>query len=85
MALRCRERAPSTTSISEVNDSSITLSASESNAGGNGNAERFRGFEIDHEGKLARLLDREIAGLGANKDFATEVPAWRKPVHEVAG
>jgi hypothetical protein len=61
--------------ISEVNDSFDTSSASDSNAGGNGNAERFRGFEIDHEGKLARLLDREIAGPGANKDFATYVPA----------
>jgi hypothetical protein len=29
---------------------------------GDGNFERFRGFEIDHEGKLARVLDREIAG-----------------------
>jgi hypothetical protein len=38
---------------------------------GERNAERFRGFEIDHEGKLARLLDREIAGPGASKDLAT--------------
>ena len=26
---------------------------------------------IDHEGKLARLFDLEIAGPGASKDFAT--------------
>ena len=31
---------------------------------GNGIAERLRGFEIDHECKLARLLDREITGPG---------------------
>ena len=48
---------------------------SDSNAGGNGNAERFRGFEIDHEGKLARLLDREIAGPRASKEERHLVPS----------
>ena len=38
-------------------------------------AERFRGFEIDHEGKLARLLDREIAGPGASKEERHLVPS----------
>ena len=57
--------------ISEVNDSFDHLVGERQQCRGNGNAERFRGFEIDHEGKLARLLDREIAGPGASKDFAT--------------
>jgi hypothetical protein len=56
--------------ISEVNDSFDHLVGERQQCRGNGNAERFRGFEIDHEGKLARLLDREIAGPGASKDFA---------------
>jgi hypothetical protein len=53
--------------ISEVNDSFDHLGGERQQCRGNGNAERFRGFEIDHEGKLARLLDREIAGPGASK------------------
>jgi hypothetical protein len=57
--------------ISEVNDSFDHLVGERQQCRGNGNAERFRGFEIDHEGKLARLFDREIAGPGASKDFAT--------------
>jgi hypothetical protein len=57
--------------ISEVNDSFDHVVGERQQCRGNGNAERFRGFEIDHEGKLARLLDREIAGPGASKDFAT--------------
>jgi hypothetical protein len=31
--------------------------------GRHGNAERFGGLKIDNKGKLARLLDRKIAGL----------------------
>jgi hypothetical protein len=57
--------------ISEVNDSFDHVVGERQQCRGNGNAERFRGFEIDHEGKLARLLDRKIAGPGARKDFAT--------------
>jgi len=57
--------------ISEVNDSFDHVVGERQQCRGNGNAERFRGFEIDHEGKLARLLDREIAEPGASKDFAT--------------
>jgi len=57
--------------ISEVNDSFDHLVGERQQCWGNGNAERFRGFEIDHEGKLARLFDLEIAGPGASKDFAT--------------
>jgi hypothetical protein len=57
--------------ISEVNDSFDHVVGERQQCRGDGNAERFRGFEIDHERKLARLLDREIAGPGANKDFAT--------------
>jgi hypothetical protein len=34
-----------------------------------GNGERFGGLEIDNEGKFARLLDREIAGLHAMQNF----------------
>ena len=34
------------------------------------NAERFRGLEIDNEGKLARLLNREIAGLRSMQNFS---------------
>src|SRR5271169_6794006 len=30
-------------------------------------AERFRGFQVDHELELARLLDRHVGGLGAAK------------------
>src|SRR5262249_1986489 len=37
--------------------------------GRHGNAERFGGLEIDNEGKLARLLDRKIAGLRAMQYF----------------
>jgi hypothetical protein len=57
--------------ISEVNDSFDHLIGGRPLCRGNGNAERFHGFEIDHEGKLFRLLDREMAGPGASKDFAT--------------
>jgi hypothetical protein len=32
---------------------------------GHGDAEHFRGLEIDNEDKLACLIDGEIAGLGA--------------------
>ena len=52
---------------------------------GDGNAVRFRGFEIDNEGKLARLLDREMAGPGASKDFRDIGARMAKAVHEVAG
>jgi hypothetical protein len=38
--------------------------------GRHGNAERFGGFEIDNKGKLARLLDREIAGLRAIQNLS---------------
>ena len=44
--------------ISEVNDSFDHLVGKRQRCRGNGNAKRFRGFEIDHEGKLARLFDR---------------------------
>jgi hypothetical protein len=36
---------------------------------GHGNAEPFDGLQIDHENKLARLLDRKVAGVGGAKDF----------------
>jgi hypothetical protein len=55
--------------ISEVNDPFDHLVGERCR--GNGNAERFRGFEIDHEGKLARLLDRAIAGPGGQQGGAT--------------
>ena len=61
--------------ISEVNDSFDHLVGERQQCRGNGNAERFRGFEIDHEGKLARLLDREIAGPGASKEERHLVPS----------
>ena len=57
--------------ISEVNDSFDHLVGERQQCRGNGNAERFRGFEIDHEGKPARLLDREIAGPGGQQGGAT--------------
>jgi hypothetical protein len=46
---------------------------------GNGNAERLRRFEIDHEGNLTRLLDRDVAGPAASKDFRDGCAHWRKP------
>ena len=61
--------------ISEVNDSFDHLVGERQQCRGNGNAERFRGFEIDHEGKLARLLDREMAGPGASKEERHLVPS----------
>src|ERR1700726_1534026 len=61
--------------ISEVNDSFDHLVGERQRCRGNGNAERFRGFEIDHEGKLARLLDRETAGPGASKEERHLVPS----------
>jgi len=66
-----REREVRFVPISGVNDSFDHVVGERQQCRGNGNAERFRGFEIDHESKLARLLDREIAGPGASKDFAT--------------
>src|SRR2546426_5935208 len=32
-------------------------------------AERLGGLEVDHELELCRLLDRQVAGLGAFEDF----------------
>jgi hypothetical protein len=57
-------------------------SASDSNAGWNGHAERFCGFEIDPEGKLAHLLDREMPGLVPRIHIGCLIA---KAVHEVAG
>jgi hypothetical protein len=49
---------------------------------GHGYAELFSGLQIDHQSKLARLLDRKIAGLGAAKNFrnigARMAPAVQK-------
>jgi hypothetical protein len=59
--------------ISEVNDSFDHVGERQQ-CRGNGNAERFRGFEIDHEGKLARPLDREIAGPGVGKADGRRIP-----------
>ena len=57
--------------ISEVNDSFDHLVGERQQCRGNGNAERFRGFEIDHEGKLARPLDREIRRAWGQQGGAT--------------
>jgi hypothetical protein len=43
-----------------------------------GEAERFRGLHIDHKLELPRLLDRQVAGLGALEDLVYKVAAWRK-------
>ena len=49
---------------------------------GHGYAKLFSGLQIDHPSKLARLLDRKIAGLGAAKNFrnigARMAPAVQK-------
>jgi hypothetical protein len=42
---------------------------------GHGNAERSGGLEVDHQSKLARLLNRKIAGLGTDKYFRGVAPA----------
>src|SRR6188472_3374098 len=44
-------------------------SASASKGRRHGNAERFSGLDINNKDKLARLLDREIAGLGAMQNL----------------
>jgi hypothetical protein len=36
----------------------------------NGEAERLRGLEVDHQLELGRLLNRQIGRLGALQDFS---------------
>jgi hypothetical protein len=50
---------------------------------GHGDAKRFRGLEIDNEGKLARLLDREITRLGAIQNFRGISASTTQTIHRV--
>ena len=50
---------------------------------GHGDTERLCGFLIDHQSELARLLDWEIAGLGAIQNFPGIDARVAKAVHEV--
>jgi hypothetical protein len=50
--------------ISEVNDSFDHLVGERQQCRGNGNAERFRGFEIDHEVSLLACSIGRSPGLG---------------------
>ena len=60
----CRLRAPGTNCAPHA-----PIVGERQQAPRNGNSELSGGLETDHESKLARLLNREIAGLGAAEDF----------------
>jgi hypothetical protein len=39
---------------------------------GDGEAERLRRLEVDHEVERGRLLDREVSGLGSSEDLVNK-------------
>src|SRR5690349_6310843 len=51
--------------------------------GWNGEADLLSGFEIDHEIKLRRLLDRQIAGFGAYENFVDVNPGTAPIVQQI--
>jgi hypothetical protein len=73
-AARCWERAPSTTSIADITDYSITWSARASMVGG---TMRPSGTEIDDRLELGRAVDWCVRWLGAFEETAGEIPARR--------
>src|SRR5215813_11761230 len=51
--------------------------------GRDGEAERLRGLQVDHELEPGRLLDREVGGLGALEDLVYEAGSLAVQLSEV--
>ena len=73
--LRARRERPRRRRAAEQRDElaashSITSSARASRVGGDIEAERLRGLEVDHELEFRRLQDRQIGGFGALENAA---------------
>jgi hypothetical protein len=76
MALRCRERAPSTTSKAAVSKRSTAapISITSSALGRNSEIERFGGLEVD------RQLEFEIGGFDSRQDAIVRLGPGRAVV-----